>query len=458
MGIKLNLWTVLIAVSVVLLAAGGYVTVRGSRPLVETALVEEGTVVEFVDERAMTSLPVEYKLVMPFAGLIDPIEVEVGDAVQSEQVLVRISPNDLENEVEQAKAVAERLEASIAENDDTRLEETGYSQALKFVESFSYTLQAADARRKASEARMNYAETMLGRITRLTEQNAAAQEALDTAQLEFSESQQGYAQDNFVFSAVSAIDAAAAFLPGMVKTYIDKKKLSRAVLEKQLQEARAALAQSLLRQSRGVLKSPVDGVVLTRDFQTSQFLNAGTELLTVGDLGQLQIEAELLSQEAVSLKKGARVEIYGPVTGRELGSGLAGRVNRVEPAGFTKVSSLGVEQQRVKVVIDPDSSARDFLLERGVGTEYRTRVRIFSAEKLSTKAIPRTALFRSPTGSWQAFVVVRGKVRRRDLKIGLINDRVAEVLEGVELGETVVLAPQSNLEDGTAVRTSTSGT
>jgi HlyD family secretion protein len=147
------------------------------------------------------------------------------------------------------------------------------------------------------------------------------------------------------------------------------------------------------------------------------------------------------------------VEIYGPAVGQP---GVKGKVARVYPAGFTKVSSLGVEQQRVMVVVRFDATDLKRLLdERRLGVGYRVRVRIITAEKSDALVVPRSALFRATSGDWQVFVVRGGRARLQKVAIGLMNDELAEITDGVADDEPVVLAPESTLSDGARVRVKT---
>jgi HlyD family secretion protein len=152
----------------------------------------------------------------------------------------------------------------------------------------------------------------------------------------------------------------------------------------------------------------------------------------------------------VRVQVGNEVEIHGPTIGV---SPARGRVTRINPAGFTKVSSLGVEEQRVRVLVRFEEEDLDRLLrERNLGIGYRVRARIFTARKNDAKVVPRSALFRSPSGGWQCFVVTAGRIALTDVSVGLMNDRFVEVVEGLAEGDRVVVAPEASLTDGLRVR------
>jgi HlyD family secretion protein len=228
--------------------------------------------------------------------------------------------------------------------------------------------------------------------------------------------------------------------------------LTAVVLQKQKAEAAARLRQALVRQQRSTMRSPVSGVVLARLETDEQFVQAGTTLLRLGDLSKLEVEADILSQDVVRVQVGDEVEIYGPSVGGNIGSGVQGKVSRVYPAGFMKLSSLGVEQQRVKVIIRFDEGVLKPLLERGVGVDYRVRARIFTASKPDALVVPRSALFRGPDGGWQLYTATDDVARLRSVQVGLMNDELVEITDGVTADDTVVLAPENGLTDGAKVR------
>ncbi|MHB8900432.1 MAG: HlyD family secretion protein, partial [Thermoguttaceae bacterium] len=182
------------------------------------------------------------------------------------------------------------------------------------------------------------------------------------------------AQDELVLRITKALTVAIEIVPEMIDQMIKDKSLADAVLRKQRAEAAAALEQVKLRKQRGTILSPVDGVVLRRYVSDEGFLGAGEPLLEIGRLEDLEVEADLLTIDVVQAKVGDAVEIYGPAVGSVP---ARGRVARVYPAGFTKVSSLGVEQQRVKVIVAIDPGDLRLLAgERRIQVGYRVRARI----------------------------------------------------------------------------------
>lgn len=443
-----------IAVAAVLLAAvttGIYFNMTRGVP-VQTATVERGDIREFIDERGKTRLPVTHLITMPFTGRVQRIDLPEGTPVKAGQVVALVSPADVAAEVEEARAVVERLQAAIAQNDDSTVEEVIYLQARQLEVSMQRTAEAAEERKLAGQERLDFAQKALARAEELFREGAMSQEERDQAKVDLVESQVNYRTDVLVWQAMQAIEAATSFLPQMVRDVIERKQLARAVLEKEKLEAEVRLRQAELRRERSEMKSPVDGVVLERRIIDEQYLAGGTVLLAIGRLEDLEVEAEILSQDVVRIEEGDPVEIYGPAIGEGLGEGVAGVVQRIYPGGFTKVSSLGVEQQRVKVIVRFEQGVLPSLLERDLGVEYRVRTRVFTESRQDTLVLPRTAIFRGADGGWRVFAIRHRRARLKPVAVGLMNDSRIEILEGLEQGDAVVLAPESTLQDGTWVR------
>ncbi len=191
------------------------------------------------------------------------------------------------------------------------------------------------------------------------------------------------------------------------------------------------------------LRSPIEGRVL-RVFEESETVVApGTPLLELGDPAQLEVVADFLSEDAVRIAPGRRAFVEG-WGGDEA---LAARVRHVEPLGFTKVSALGIEEQRVNVVLDLVSPADRW---EALGHGYRVTVRVVLWEADDVLAVPVTALFRADA-QWRLFVSDGGRAARRDVAVGRRSGLWAQIVEGVAVGDRVIVNPPATLEPGAAV-------
>ncbi len=243
---------------------------------------------------------------------------------------------------------------------------------------------------------------------------------------------------------MKTLNAVAYLTPKMIDDYKGKKAYDKLSYERQLAEATAALQIEKRNLERATVASPIDGVVLHLFETHLQYLGPGTPLLTIGDLDSLEVVAEVLTERAMRISPGDAVEI----TGEGLTEGpIAGKVLRVWPAGFKKISSLGVEQQRVNVTIAPAKRPPQ------LGVDYRAEVRIFYGNAENAVILPRTLLFRGPEGDWMVMTVRGGYTRLQPVKVGLMNDDEAQILEGVTAQDDVVARPSREIEPGMKVRT-----
>jgi HlyD family secretion protein len=219
------------------------------------------------------------------------------------------------------------------------------------------------------------------------------------------------------------------------------------VAEFELEQAKAALLQLSVPDSEKTMEYPVlasvSGRVLKVMQESAMVVTPGTAILEVGDPADIEIEAEILSRDAVAIKKGAKVlvEQWGD------DEPLEATVRLVEPAAFTKVSALGVEEQRVYVLSDlknpPDKA-------KSLGDRYRVEVRVAVWHKDDILLVPAGALFREGV-DWKTFVFENGKARKVSLEAGRSDGRMTEVTKGLELGTQVLLHPPDTVKDGVMV-------
>jgi len=197
------------------------------------------------------------------------------------------------------------------------------------------------------------------------------------------------------------------------------------------------------------LTAPVDGRVL-RVFEKSEaVVQAGAPLIEIGDPADLEIVADFLSADAVRIEPGQRAEITG--WGGE--GVLEARVRRVEPFGFTKISALGIEEQRVNVILDLVAEPERW---RALGHGYRVIVRVIGWESDAALTVPVTALFRRD-GVWQVFVEEAGAARLRTVEVGPRAGLQVLTTGGIEAGAVVVVNPPEHLEDGARIAPRASG-
>ena len=410
------------------------------RVAVTAATPERGEIVESFTEPARTRLAKTYRISTPVAGRIGRVNLEPGDPVTKGQVLVAYDLVPLREAAVEAEAAVKQLEADIAVQDDNRLEDTVLIEAKQTVEAAEIALKAADEQVAAETIRADHAQRTLAR-TRKAEgtyteaQVDQAQTAADTALIQLREQQ-------FTRAALKAMIVAVKLGPGFVTKYIQRKTLERVGLVEQLAQARARLARARHDLKLAGITSPIDGVVLQKYDQGDTAVSAGQPLLLLGNLAELEVEADVLTQDALRIREGTAVALE-PAAGL---APLAGTVKRVEPAGFTKLSSLGVEQQRVWVIVGFDAQP-----ER-LGVGYRLQARFFTGRKGDALTVPRFSVMQNPDRSFYVFKIVAGTLKKQPVTIGLRSDLKLEVTDGLTDKDTLVSRPDATMQDGMTAR------
>ena len=362
---------------------------------VDVGTVTRGPLVVTVDEEGMTRVRDRFVVSSPVGGRVLRIELEPGDAVKRAQVVARV-----------------RAEAA------PLLDERSRAEAQAAVER----ARAALGRARAEEQRARTALAQLQReLTRIRE--LAKSRVVSSQELEAREADARVAEES-VNAAVFAVRAAGS----------------------ELQAAQARLTPTNTSTLGRVVtvSAPVDGVVLKRMRESESVVPPGDPLLEIGDPRQLEIVSDLLSTDAVRVRPGARaiVEQWGG------DKSLEARVRRVEPAGFTKISALGVEEQRVNVVLDFVSSATASAL---LGDAYRVEIRIVIWEAANVLKVPTSALFREGD-LWAVYRFDAGRARRTVVELGHQTAQEAEVTSGLTEGARVILHPGDTLADGARVK------
>ncbi len=255
-----------------------------------------------------------------------------------------------------------------------------------------------------SRAEAEYAKSNLERIKKLYDEGYASKDALEQAESEAKRTE------------ANRLSAGAAV------------KVAKYELDKARTALRYSAAEGITNYGRIVaIRTPVNGRVLKIHHESEGVVNSGEPLIDIGDSGKLEVKVELLSADAVKIKPGTTVlfERWGS------DPALSGKVRVIEPAGFTKISSLGVEEQRVLVMADITSLPESW---QRLGDGYRVDARFIIWEGKDVLQVPASALFRMGEG-WAVFVVKNKRAHLRQVEIGHRTGLVAEIVSGISEGE-----------------------
>jgi HlyD family secretion protein len=407
-------------------------------PQTEVVTPTHGEFREWFSEPARTRLSRDYRISMPVDGRIGRITLEPGDRVKAEQILVPFDREPLAQAVTEARAAVAELEQQLTVNQYDDIENTLTVETTATISAARDALSAADAQVEAEQARVDSATKDLGHLQRLAAHGNAPQQKLDDAALLAQTSVIDLRQQELYRAALNTIFTAIKLGPEYVQEWLGRKRLEGTVITHQLEQARARLARAEHDEALAQVRSPVDGVVLERFEQGDSAVAAGTPLLLIGNLDDMEVIAEVLTQDALRLAPGAAVELTAATHPQP----ISGKVKRIDPAGFTKVSSLGVEQQRVNVIVTLGEHPADL----GVG--YQLQARFYTGIAPNALSVPRFSVLQAPDQSYYVLKVVDGKLQRQSVTLGLRNDLRLQLVSGLSDDARIVAAPDTSLREG----------
>lgn len=364
--------------------------------LVDLGEISRGPLTVSVRDEARTRARDIYVVSAPVSGRLLRIGNLAGERVEAGQVIAIIEPAP-------ATFVDERSRLEIQAG----------------VRSAEAALALARAELESAEARLAYARIESDRTETLFAASVASQSALDRVRLD-----------------VRTATAAA----GTARAGVGARQAA-------LEAASVRLIEPAAGRSGGrtvTIRAPVDGRVLRVLQESEGVIAQGAPVMEIGDPRDLEVVAELLSSDAARIAAGAPavIDAWGE------GSPLRGRVRQVEPYGFLKVSALGVEEQRVRVIIDPVDPPATW---SAVGHGYRVEVAVTVWNSRAVMRVPVSALFRT-RGQWAVFKVQDGRALLQPVEIGQTGGELAEVRAGLESGDRVVVHPGQSIADNVAIR------
>lgn len=438
-----NRRTLMIVVLLVIAVTATMLVVTRRGPIVVTVVARQGRIEAYLEEQAVTQLPFEHMVAMPIDGWVEPSRLRVGDVVEEGAVLARLETEDLEARVAQAEQRIASIETEIASLSDNRLEDNALIEINATVIAVDEMVAAADARLEAVQAVLDFAEDDVERLAAMSEVQATSDRELREAERELRRARAEFRSESFKLAAMKTIAAVSHIGPKFVRDYTDRKSFRLQQRRNDLVEARATLAIEQRNLERASIRSPLSGLVLRRFQSSRQYLAAGTPLLEVGSLEDLEIVVDVLTERATRLVPGDRVLISGQAI---VGAPISGTVSRIAPAGFRKISSLGIEQQRVNVYVAIDERPES------LGTDYRVQVRIIFDDADDVVIVPRSSLIRNADQSWSIMLVRSSRIELAPVEVGIINDREAEIRSGVSEGDHVLTQPSREYESGMRAR------
>ncbi len=389
-----------LSVSIIIVAvvlATGYGLIPGAID-VDLVNVFRGPLQVTIEEEGRTRLKERFVISAPTSGVMQRIDAKVGDPVQKGQSVAVLEP--LRSQALDPRSLAE-TEASVS--------------------AATAALKASREKERAADADADYLEKKLERITNLHASGYVAKDQFDQAASEVKKAQ--------------AVRLSAEAAVNVARFELDRTRVAL--------QSFTSIKNS---ESHHIIyiPSPITGAIFRIYRESEGTVGAGEPLMDIGNAENLEVRVEVLSSDAVRIKKGT------PVLFKRWGGDepLSGAVRIVEPAGFTKISSLGVEEQRVLIIADILSEPDKW---RALGDGYRLEAHFVVLEAKDVLQVPNSALFRSGK-DWAVFASDKGKALKRLVEVGQRNGFTAEILSGIHENDKVIAHPDEAISDGTRIQ------
>ncbi|BAS57103.1 RND family efflux transporter MFP subunit [Leptolyngbya boryana NIES-2135] len=409
--------------------------------VVETQAVTRGELQVSVAAEGKTRIRDRFVISAPVSGRLTRIQLKAGDAVQPGEIVAQIEPLTLTAPVQEALG---RLAEARAQREGVatqRPKSATLAQAQTRIQAAIATQRQAEASVAQAQAAFNQAQRDRQRAQEMAASGVISRRDRENAELvEITRAKELESATLAAKAASAEVDVARAALTVLQAEQRDPDYLLK-VYDARIASIEADLAKLQDEANRTSVRSPSGGQVLRLLQQSAQSVTAGTPLLEIGDISKLEIVIDVLSTDALRIKPGNVILV-------QAGSGmpmLKAKVRQVEPSAFTKISALGVEEQRVNVI-------GDFInAPASLGDGYRSDVQIVVWQNPNVLKVPLSALFRCDQ-AWCVFSVQDSKAQERSIEIGQRSTFEAEVQKGLQAGETVILHPNEQITTGTPVK------
>lgn len=379
------------------IAAGIYIALREQPVLVDIATATEGPMTVTIDQEGVTRVRNIYTVSAPIAGHLARTALEEGDIVEANKSVV----------------------ASIRPLDPPLIDRRTEAELLATIEGARSGIAQAELEHQRALSALALAKSDLERATRLSKSSIISKRALE--------------------KAITDVDLQEAQVKS-TEARIRQRQAELNSAKARLMQPGDVVLDTADRDCCIEVTAPIDGIVLSVKVKSEQAVSIGAPLAEVGDPGDLEIAVDLLSEDAVRIRPGLKAEITDWGGDRN----LEAVVRRVDPSAFTKVSALGIEEQRVNAVLDLTEP------EPLLGHGYRVFARLAIWQTENALQVPIASLFRT-NGNWTVFKLDGDRVALTEVEIGRLNNEMAEVQAGLSAGDRVVVHPNDTLGDGSLI-------
>lgn len=379
---------------------------------VEVFIVEKGEMKQYIEDIGTVKCKDLKKVYVENAGKIAKVNFNIGDKVKKGDILLSMEKEELELKLKDANAKIESARAQ-----------------LKGTEYTNYENEIEIAKTAVDKAKVDYESAVRNyeQAKMLFDSGSVSEEELNKSQ-------------DACKAALIALNSANLQLEKIKKGTPDYVKEGYSSLLEQQIISRDNILMSI---EKLQVRAPIDGVVIERNVEENSPVTSGTEAFVIGNVENLEIEADILVDDGYNIQVGNEVEISGKVVGDAT---ITGKVVRIAPVAKTVVSSLGINQKRIPVYIDISESAKKVSLKPG----YSVNVKIFTSVKKDIIKVPDTSVF-DYNGKSSVFVVEDGKAKLKEITKGLEANRFIEVVDGIKEGDIILAKSDNDIREGMKV-------
>lgn len=436
-----KMYIAIIAIGVIV----AYVALAPKSPVeVNTCQVIRGEIAEYIEEEGKTRLEREKKVFPSMAGFLGPIKFAIGDKVGAGEIIAVIEDIEISNEIDAAQAEIRALQNQIVGVEQSKPKKDQYAKAKLLIQKAHHDLKIAHQDLLLLETQLAQTNRDYRRISQLFANTIATEQEMEAITTQRQLQMQSLQKQKQLLASIHNNIAISQTDLEILRDAEDDSDYLRQVYKAQIdaQRARIAILQNNLQKT--ALIAPFDGVVLERITKGNvylSFVSPDYYIVKIGDLDSMEIRVDILSDDIHKVKVKQRVKIFGPALDNKE---IEGQVATIYPSAFTKISSLGIEQQRVTVIVHFDNS------RIGLNPGYRVDVRILTQVRSNALIVPSRAVFTVNEQKY-VFIVADDVAQLRPVQIGIETDDYIEIVDGVSVDDIVVEDAPNELQNKQAV-------
>ncbi|MFN8673171.1 MAG: efflux RND transporter periplasmic adaptor subunit [Candidatus Sericytochromatia bacterium] len=437
----MNKKIIIIVILVVIISYISYLS-KNKGVFVETVKVTRNNIANYISEDAKTILERDYLITTPVDGIVIPNEFKEGDFIKKGEIVAKFDNYNRSEKLNSLKSKELELNSMIEGVDSLKIKKEELDTAKIKIKQVKLSIEDLEKQKSILELDLNQIKLEYLRNKKLFEQQAINKSDFEKIEKAYNSLKISYQNmKNKELTEIDNLKIAELNLNKLIKSSNDteyQKRVYNAQIE-QIRNEKNILEQDINKTS---IKANFSGPVLEVYLKDKTTLPAGSKLLKVGDLSTVVIQSDILSEEVPQIKIGMPVEINGKALDNKK---IMGKVSRIFPIGFTKISALGVEQQRIKVIISFDNKNLNLRPETTVD------IKVITQEHQKVLSIPERAIFKDKN-KWFVFLVDNeNKLVLKAIKIGLKNEDNVEIINGLKENDLVVLDPDNKIKEGLKV-------